>query len=194
MLRKALLVGTTLGLATILSMGISNAQQPQEPDQQMERLQKDMRGNECANPEDCPSARENRRERRARDRDDDGQMNNANQDTQRYRDRDNDRREARNWRYDSRHHRRSRHRDATFRFYFGGYYYPEPYWDMPVVVIGNRVSCREGRNIVDDSGFNRVRTVECSGRNYTYTGRRHGDMFRIVLNSRSGRIVSVREL
>jgi hypothetical protein len=174
-------------------MGISNAQdQPPAPDQKKERMNQ---GNECANPEDCPS--ESRRERRARDRDDDDSAGSTaqDQDSQRYRDRDNNRREARQgkWRYDSRHHRRSKNRDATFRFYFGGYYYPERYWDAPVIVIGNRVSCREGREIVDDSGFNRVRTVECSGRNYTYTGRRHGDTFRIVLNSRNGRIVSVRE-
>ncbi len=191
MLRKVLLVGTTLGFATILSMGISNAQDQKQ-------IHRDAQGNECTTAEDCGLRGDsNRKERRARsrDNDNDNQMDNAAQDTKRYRDRDNDRREARQgkWRYDPRHHRRSRNRDATFRFYFGGYYYPERYWDAPVVVIGNRVSCREGREIVDDSGFNRVRTVECRGRNYTYTGRRHGDMFRIVLNSRSGRIVSVRE-
>jgi hypothetical protein len=207
MLRKALLIGTTLGFATILSMGISNAQdQAPAPDQK--QMHRDAQGNECTTAEDCGlSGDSNRKERRARSRDDD------NDDNRRARSRDDDddkvgsndgdqdtrrskeRREAsnRNWRYDPQRHRRSRDRDATFRFYFGGYYYPERYWDAPVVVIGNRVSCREGREIVDDSGFNRVRTVECSGRNYTYMGRRHGDTFRIVLNSRNGRIVSVRE-
>jgi hypothetical protein len=182
-------------------MGVTNAQNTKAPDQKIERLQKNTRGNDCGNSEDCTpkaSDRENndegRKERRARsrDKDDDDRADaaNENKDSRRYK----DRREARDWHYNPRDHRRSTKRDSTFRFYFGGYYYPQRYWDAPVVVLGNRVSCREGREIVDDSGFNRVRTVECRGRNYTYTGRRHGDSFRIVLNSRNGRIVSVREL
>src|SRR5690242_17263564 len=34
------------------------------------------------------------------------------------------------WRFDpNRHHRRS-HKSATFRFYYGGYWYPQPYWEI----------------------------------------------------------------
>jgi len=109
---------------------------------------------------------------------------------------DNDRvdrkREARSdWKYDSNRHKRSRNKDARYRYYYGGYWYLEPYWTLPIY---GRVSCGEGRAIVDDSGFNRVRTIECSGRNYTYAARRHGDNFRVGVNSRTGEIVSVRRM
>ena len=35
----------------------------------------------------------------------------------------------RRWRFDSSRERRSRNRSATFRFFYGGWYYPEPYLD-----------------------------------------------------------------
>jgi hypothetical protein len=98
-----------------------------------------------------------------------------------------------NWRFDSNRHERRRHRDTTFRFYFGGYWYPQPYWQQDYVVGGYGISCRQGRNIVAER-FDRVRVVECQGRAYTYLGRRHGGEFQIVLNSRSGRIIDVNEL
>lgn len=101
-------------------------------------------------------------------------------------------REARkDWKYDSNRHKRSRNKDSRYRYYYGGYWYLEPYWTGPVF---SRVSCGEGRAIINDSGFNRVRTIECSGRNYTYAARRHGDTFRVALNSRTGEIVSVRPM
>ena len=82
-------------------------------------------------------------------------------------------REARSdWKYDSNRHKRNRNKDARYRYYYGGYWYLEPYWTGPV---NSRVSCGEGRAIINDSGFNRVRTIECSGRNYTYAARRNGD-------------------
>ncbi len=95
------------------------------------------------------------------------------------------------WKYDSNRHHRSRNKDARYRYYYGGYWYMEPYWTMPVY---NRVSCGEGRAIINESGFNRVRTIECEGRNYTYAARRHGDTFRVAINSRTGEIVSVRPM
>lgn len=98
------------------------------------------------------------------------------------------------WKFDSGRHQRRRSKDTTFRFYFGGFWYPQPYWDEPYYVdTSYGISCREGRNIVSER-FNRVRVVECSGRTFTYIGRRHGDDFQVVLNSRSGRIISAREL
>lgn len=90
------------------------------------------------------------------------------------------------WKFDSSRHQRRRSKDATFRFYFGGYWYPQPYWE--VYSIGGRVSCGEGRAIVA-ARFNRVRVVECRGGTYTYLGRRQGDTYRILLNARTGRIV-----
>jgi hypothetical protein len=36
-----------------------------------------------------------------------------------------------------------------------------------------------------------VRTLECQGRIFTYLGRRHGDTYRILVNSRTGRIADI---
>jgi hypothetical protein len=94
------------------------------------------------------------------------------------------------WRFDSNRHERRRKKDDRFRFFFGGFWYPEPYWSYGLVVRP-RIGCREGREILFDRGFRRVRVVECAGRTYTYIGRRHGDPFRILLSARSGRIVDV---
>jgi hypothetical protein len=96
------------------------------------------------------------------------------------------------WKFDSKQHRRSRHKDSEFRFYFGGFWYPQPYWSgYGLVAAPYRVRCAEGRAIVRDRGFNRVRTVECQGRTYTYLGRRHGDTFKVLVSARTGRIVDV---
>jgi hypothetical protein len=101
-----------------------------------------------------------------------------------------------NWHFDSGKHHRRRSKDAIFRFYFGGYWYDQPYWQEDYYVdsgYGYGISCRQGRNIVA-ARFNRVRVVECRGRAYTYIGRRHGDDYQVVLSSRSGRILNVDEL
>jgi len=101
-------------------------------------------------------------------------------------------REARSdWKYDGNRHKRSRNKDVRFRYYYGGYWYDQQYWALPVY---GRVGCGEGREIVGDSGFNRVRTIECSGRTYTYAARRKGDMYRVSVNSRTGEIVNVRPM
>ena len=92
------------------------------------------------------------------------------------------------WRFDQNRHQRRRSKDATFRFYFGGYWYPSPYWEVYSAGPRYRISCGEGRGIVAER-FNRVRVVECNGGTYTYLGRRAGDTYRILLNARSGRIV-----
>lgn len=94
------------------------------------------------------------------------------------------------WRFDSNRHERRHHRDDRFRFYFGGFWYPQPYWRGYGLVIP-RLSCGEGRAIVRDRGFNRVRTLECQGRTYTYLGHRHGDTYRILVNARTGRIADI---
>jgi hypothetical protein len=91
------------------------------------------------------------------------------------------------WKFDPNRHQRRRNKSTTFRFYFGGYWYPQPYWEI-YSVRPYRISCGEGRAIVAER-FNRVRVVECRGGIYTYLGRRQGDTFRVLVNSRSGRIV-----
>lgn len=96
----------------------------------------------------------------------------------------------RNWKYDSNRHDRRRSKNSQFRFYFGGFYYAQPYWaGESYGVRSYRVGCGEGRSIVDNNGYNRVRTIECGGGTFTYLGRRNGDTFRVFLNSRTGRIV-----
>jgi hypothetical protein len=91
------------------------------------------------------------------------------------------------WRFDSNRHQRRRSKNATFRFYLDGYWYAQPYWQI-YAARPYRISCGEGRTIVAQR-FNRVRVVECRGGTYTYLGRRQGETFRILLNSRTGRIV-----
>lgn len=92
------------------------------------------------------------------------------------------------WRFDPNRHERRRSKNASFRFYYGGYWYSQPYWDAYSAGPSYRVSCGEGRGIVAER-FNRVRVVECNGGTYTYLGRRAGDTYRIMLNARTGRIV-----
>jgi hypothetical protein len=95
------------------------------------------------------------------------------------------------WRFDSDRQERRRHRDKRFRFEFGGYWYPQPYWLGYGLRANYRIGCDVGRDIVSDHGFNRVRTVECKGSTYTYLGRRDRHTFRVLLSSRSGRVVDI---
>jgi hypothetical protein len=53
------------------------------------------------------------------------------------------------------------------------------------------ISCQRGKRVVEDAGFRRVRTRDCTGQNYRYFGRKKGDEFEITV-SRFGRILSVR--
>jgi hypothetical protein len=94
------------------------------------------------------------------------------------------------WKFDPNKHQRRRHKDATFRFFLGGYWYPELYW-QGYGLVGGRIGCAEGRSIVRERGFYRVRTVECYGRAYTYIGRRHGDTFQVLVSAKSGRIIDI---
>jgi hypothetical protein len=56
---------------------------------------------------------------------------------------------------------------------------------------GGRISCRRGARIVASAGFRRVRPIDCNGSEYSYRGFRHGDLFRIDVKSRNGRIRNV---
>ena len=93
------------------------------------------------------------------------------------------------WQFDPNKQRRHRHRSDEFRFEFGGYWYPEPYWTYGIASY--RLGCGEGGQIVREHGFYRVRPVECDGRTYTYIGRRHGETFQVLLSARSGRIIDI---
>lgn len=56
----------------------------------------------------------------------------------------------------------------------------------------NRISCRRGERIVESYGFRRVRARDCSGGTYSYFGRRRGDTYIIRVDSRRGRVLSIR--
>jgi len=99
-----------------------------------------------------------------------------------------------NWQYDPGKHHRRKYKDDRYRYNYGGYWYLEPYWTFPIYGYPGRMSCGEGRDIVYDRGFHRVRIINCSGKYYSYAGRRYGDSFKIVVNARNGKIVSVRPL
>jgi hypothetical protein len=58
----------------------------------------------------------------------------------------------------------------------------------------HRISCRQGERIVENRGFRRVRPRNCSGRNYSYFGRRHGNGYIIVVDARRARIIDVRPI
>jgi hypothetical protein len=51
-----------------------------------------------------------------------------------------------------------------------------------------RLSCREAKRHVRNSGYQNVSTVECDGRTYTFEGTRRGRPVTIFVNSRSGAV------
>ena len=55
-----------------------------------------------------------------------------------------------------------------------------------------RLSCAEGRWIVDHRGYNHVRAIDCWPRYYHYRASRGGKWYIVRLDSRTGRIVRVR--
>ena len=64
-------------------------------------------------------------------------------------------------------------------------------WYNPFVVYDRgygRLSCREARRIVRNSGFRNVETIECNGRTYTFEATRRGRDVTVYVNSRNGRI------
>jgi hypothetical protein len=89
--------------------------------------------------------------------------------------------------------------------YYPGYYDPPPpppryrprpvyepdygYDDTPDYEDRYTLSCGQGRQIVRRSGFRDVRTVECDGQNYKYTGYRRGDTWLVMVDSRTGEII-----
>ena len=65
------------------------------------------------------------------------------------------------------------------------------YWNGPGYYRGvyrHRLTCKEGGRIVDHRGFNSVRATDCSPRYYHYRARKHGRLYTVRLDSRTGRI------
>lgn len=63
------------------------------------------------------------------------------------------------------------------------------YWTGPGYYRGyyrHRLSCAEGRRIVDHRGFNSVRATDCTPRFYHYKARRHGRWYTVSLDSVTG--------
>ena len=58
----------------------------------------------------------------------------------------------------------------------------------------DRISCRTGKRIVRNSGYRRVRVVECRGNTYTYKGKRGSRVYRLSVDSLDGIIVGRRRL
>ena len=54
------------------------------------------------------------------------------------------------------------------------------------------ISCREGRLLVQGQGFSRVSALECQGTTFTYLARENGEMVRVTVDARYGRIISTR--
>jgi hypothetical protein len=70
-----------------------------------------------------------------------------------------------------------------YRFRDGyGWYQPMGNFDR------GRLSCREARARVRESGFRNVDTIECDGRTYTFEATRRGRDVTVFVNSRTGAI------
>lgn len=69
------------------------------------------------------------------------------------------------------------------------------YWYGPGYYHGHyrhRLTCAEGRWIVDHRGYNRVIAIDCSPRYYRYRAKRGGHWWLVRLDSRTGHIVGAR--
>ena len=75
----------------------------------------------------------------------------------------------------------------------GGGYFPGYYEPGYPVYQPNYISCKKGRNIVDNSGFNFVKAVDCSLPGYRYTGWKNGKKYLVSVN-RWGNIFKVQKI
>ncbi len=77
----------------------------------------------------------------------------------------------------------------------GGYgFYPGPRVYDRYPDFYDRISCKEARWIVRERGFRDVKTTSCGGKFHVFIGRKRGDIFRIKIYSRNGRIHSIHEI
>jgi len=78
----------------------------------------------------------------------------------------------------------------------GGGYYPPPYeggypvYDPYDDYDADYISCGEGRRIVRDYGFYRVRPTRCGGSVYRYEAVKRDRLWSVKVSARSGRIIS----
>jgi opacity protein-like surface antigen len=86
--------------------------------------------------------------------------------------------------------------DGGFGHYDGGYSYYEPRYPRRHRFDDEgdfRISCGRGSRVVRRAGFRNVEAYDCSAPVFGYTAMRHGDLFKVKVNSR-GNIISVREI
>lgn len=57
----------------------------------------------------------------------------------------------------------------------------------------SHISCGRGRNIVDNSGFNKVKPVDCSLPGYRYTAWKKGHKYMVRMNGK-GNITDIRRI
>ena len=74
-------------------------------------------------------------------------------------------------------------------------YYSDPYPRSYNSYPRARVSkCSSIAKSLRNSGYSKVRSQKCAGRNYIYTASRGGDRLRLTVSSSSGRILSIRRV
>jgi hypothetical protein len=77
---------------------------------------------------------------------------------------------------------------------FPGYYDPGyPVYNPGYPKYKNHISCKKGRNIVDNSGFNFVKAIDCSLPGYRYTAWKNGKKYVVSVN-RWGNIYKVHKI
>jgi hypothetical protein len=82
------------------------------------------------------------------------------------------------------HHHRHHKRHKQFIYFYDGWWYDTPWWTY--TYYDERLSCSEARWIVQQH-YRRVRTLECSGRIYTFTAvNNRGRIIELSVNSLTG--------
>ena len=64
-----------------------------------------------------------------------------------------------------------------------------PHKAMNEATMHKRLACADGRAILRDHGYYRVKSIDCHGGTYTYVGYRHGTGFRVLVSAHTGRIL-----
>lgn len=65
---------------------------------------------------------------------------------------------------------------------------------MAGVTMHHRIACADGRSIVRDHGYSRVKPLDCRGGTFAYLGHRHGSSFRVLVSARTGRILRAKSI
>ena len=74
-------------------------------------------------------------------------------------------------------------------YYYAPRHRPVYYYD-DYAPVRHKLSCGAARNLVDHSGFNKVKAAECGGKIYTFRAIKKGHRYVVKVNSVTGRIIS----